>query len=859
MRKTVSLALLLTLALASVLPTLAQRGGDDRIKVSTRTAFDNARALTDGAGVLIRWQMKVENSVAGYNVYRISSGGREIVTPRILIGSSGRYGTRPAYGEEYSFFDTTGRPGSVYVVEGLAMSGGRFTSKEITAISVKSLEAEVGTSSQTYIDAANSTNSNIEERTSVLSGELQDLVSLYEQEPDPVNQIWVAAQPGAKIAVKKDGFYRVTAAELQSANFPVNSDSSKWRMFMNGREQAIIVGAGGQYVEFYGKAVDTAETDTRVYYLISDTVAGKRIGSKVLRQIPGAASAANYAVVGLKKQRTTYIDLLFNGDEENYVGDLFADAPKRIPFNLSGVDFTIPTAEIKINIRGWSNNPHQVLARLNGFELPLITQFGQVFYSGTFTVPTSHLLEGANEIELSSHNAGDYNLFDNVSVSYSRKYVADQNKISFSAPGSRKIDIAGFSTSNVRVFDMTFDGNPVLISNVSVASSGSEFIAKIPSSRMMVGYAIEDSALLQAGAITENLPSSLSGTANDADMLIISYSSSPFMNAAEAWAAYRRTGDGGRHTVKVIDIADIYDEFSYGRVGYEPVKAFLEHASTEWTTHPGYALFLGDSTRDMRHYEQPSPYLNLIPSHPVSLILQESFSDDALGDFDDDGLSDMAIGRIPAQTAAQVSAAFNKTVRYEAAQQSFSRGVLFAHDVPLGYDFEGMNQQLSALLPPGTPVSVVSAGEADAHPNLVARQNEGKFLINYSGHGATGLWANSGFFNLNSVPELTNANNPSVYSMLTCMNGYFVLPNGDSLSESLLFSPTGGAAAAWASTSETTPDIQLIMAIRFFETMSTGNIHTIGDLVKDAKTVLDQGADVKLSWVLLGDPAMKLP
>jgi hypothetical protein len=93
--------------------------------------------------------------------------------------------------------------------------------------------------------------------------------------------------------------------------------------------------------------------------------------------------------------------------------------------------------------------------------------------------------------------------------------------------------------------------------------------------------------------------------------------------------------------------------------------------------------------------------------------------------------------------------------------------------------------------------------------------------------------------------------------MLTCLNGYFVQPN-DSLSEVLIKNPNGGAAATWASSGLTTPDVQEQMATRFFSQLGAGNITRIGDLIKDAKTAITFGRDVRLSWVLLGDPAMKV-
>ncbi len=861
MRKTATAALLFTFAFAAFSPSFAQRSLDSRSngKVRALTAFDNAQAITDGAGALVRWQMKTETNVAAYNIYRIGNEGKVLVNPTPILGSKSRVGDRTAYAESYEFFDLDGSAGATYVVEGVRMDGTNFSTKEFAATSVRNLEAFAGRSSAAYIEARNSTNSNVESRTSALNSELSDLVSLYAQEPDPENQLWIAARPGAKLSVKREGFYRVSSAELATANFPVNSDSSKWRLFTNGVEQAITIGPNNQYIEFYGRGVDTPETDSRIYYLVEDTIPGKRIGSKVMRQIPGNAASTSYDVVAVKKERNAYIPNLFNGpDEENYVGRLIQNQATFINFNLSGIDYSKPTADITVHLYGYSFGLHEVKPILNGHELPLIRQFDFVRYFQKITIPTSHLLEGANELELSGHAPSDFNNFDKIEIAYARKFVTEDNKISFFTPGSRKVDISGFTTANVRVFDMTFEGNPVLVTNVPVVEGDEGYTAKIPSGRMMVGYAVEDTALLQVSVITENFPSTLAASSNAAEMLIISHSNPGFLNAAETWANYRRSADGGRFVVKVVNATDIFDEFGYGIIGPKSLKAFLSHANEEWATKPKYVLILGDGSYDPRNYEGFGAF-NLVPSQSVSLISAESVSDDALVDFDDDGLSEVAIGRVPARTAVQVTTAFNKMVTFEADQQIYSRGVLFAHDLPLGYDFENMSQQLAQKLPAGTPVSMVSVGEQNALPNLVSRINEGKLFINYSGHGSAGLWANSGFFTVNTVPQVTNLQNPSFYSMLTCLNGLFTRPSAEAFAEALLFSPVGGAAASWASSSETTPDIQLIMGLRFVDTMSNGNLDRVGDLVKDAKLSISAGADVRLSWVLFGDPAMRMP
>ena len=94
--------------------------------------------------------------------------------------------------------------------------------------------------------------------------------------------------------------------------------------------------------------------------------------------------------------------------------------------------------------------------------------------------------------------------------------------------------------------------------------------------------------------------------------------------------------------------------------------------------------------------------------------------------------------------------------------------------------------------------------------------------------------------------------------MLTCLNGFFINLTNDSLAEALIKGENGGAVAAWASTGLTTPDVQEIMAARFFYQVATGTIPRMGDLVKDAKTVIPGGSDVRLSWALIGDPMLKV-
>lgn len=135
--------------------------------------------------------------------------------------------------------------------------------------------------------------------------------------------------------------------------------------------------------------------------------------------------------------------------------------------------------------------------------------------------------------------------------------------------------------------------------------------------------------------------------------------------------------------------------------------------------------------------------------------------------------------------------------------------------------------------------------------------NSGKYVVNWAGHGLTGTWGSADFFNLFMAPQLTNTNNLSIFTMLTCNNGQFQNTFNESLAEALL-KANGGAVAAWASSGKTTPDVQEFMALRFYQQIGLGNITRLGDLIRDAKLNVTGATDARLTFLLIGDPMLKV-
>src|SRR5581483_7010110 len=93
---------------------------------------------------------------------------------------------------------------------------------------------------------------------------------------DMVTSAMLAGQPAITIAVNQEGWYRVTQAQLGAAGLDTQADPKSYRLIDEGVEDPIAVSDSGD-IEFYGVGIDTAYSDTRVYWLIWGGMPGQRL------------------------------------------------------------------------------------------------------------------------------------------------------------------------------------------------------------------------------------------------------------------------------------------------------------------------------------------------------------------------------------------------------------------------------------------------------------------------------------------------------------------------------------------------------------------------------------------------------
>jgi hypothetical protein len=414
------------------------------------------------------------------------------------------------------------------------------------------------------------------------------------------------------------------------------------------------------------------------------------------------------------------------------------------------------------------------------------------------------------------------------------------------------VTIHGFSSNNVRVYDVTDANNVVeLTANSQRSATGYSVTTATPGGtgmRRVLALAAERAATV--AGLKANTPSQWLKPSHNADLVIVTHNS---LAAELAPLAALRRAQGLR--VETLDIEDIYDELNHGHKSVNALSSFLAYAAKSWAGKLRYVLLAGDASFDPRNYRGNGDS-DLVPTRLVDAGSLETASDDALVDFNADDLPDLAIGRLPARTAAEARRMVERLMAYEKATPL--QETVLVSDANDGFNFETALESLRTLLPKGEQATLIARaklGDTAARTALLTALNRGPRVVNYAGHGSFDFWRGNLLTKTDAL-ALNNGSQASVYVMMTCLNGYFIEPSADGLSEALLKSAKGGAVAAWASSGFTAANGQALMNRAVFPALFTAG-KRLGDATREAKAATAD-AEVRRTWILFGDPTMRL-
>ncbi|MEO6391183.1 MAG: C25 family cysteine peptidase [Pyrinomonadaceae bacterium] len=837
----------------------------------TEVKLASFSARTDGADTLITWQTGFEVSNLGYVLYREDASGKLVpVTPSVVAGSALVAGGEMRFeaGLSFAWWDRSqnGQAGTKYWLEAIDLDGSHETFGPFVT-ELGSLPTSRPPQSKLLSDLRGGDEYKREREFAALSprGGMAQSRSpksgggTLNAAPDLVRQFELAADPSAiKLSVPQSGWFRAVRSQLVAAGLPVGAANSNLQLFLNGVEVPIEVSDADGSVSFYGQGLDTLETGKNVYWLRAGSTPGLRISRRVGER-PAARNGTdlvgldNFAMTVERRDRVLYFSSLLNGEGNNFFGPVLAANPVSQTLYVRDLDVDAGgSANLEISVVGLTVQAHQVQVKLNGTTVGVINSTDRQQPVWNMPVSRSLLVEGQNVVTLQSVGAGsDVSLTDYIRLTYPRQYRAFSGAGEFTVPAGRPVRIGGFGGEKIQVLDVTDPNQPQIFefSAVSVGQSGFEF--NLPGASVDRRLLVTDQNVVPSSVsnLIGNHASTLNvydGTARQLVMIAPEQ-----MHAALTPLIAQRERQG--INTKLVDIEDVFDEFGYGMHTALAVKNFLSHARTHWGTAPDYVLLVGDSTYDPRNYLLQGEN-DLVPTKLVDTDFMETSSDDWFVDFDNDTIAEMAIGRLPLRTSAQLDVVVAKLLTYDDQPAEAQRKALLVSDT----DFTVASQQVAANLPAGTVVTSIYRGtdtDAALRQQLLDGLNSGPAIVNFTGHGQVGNWTGGGLFTLTDPATLTNVR-PSIYITLSCLNNFSHDAYQDSIGEALLKSEHG-AAAVWGSSGITFSDPQVVMAMRLYGQYSAVAGVRLGDAIRQAKSAT-YSPDVRRTWLLFGDPTMRL-
>ena len=831
-------------------------------------------------GVLLQWRTGYEIDNLGFNLYREVDGVRSKVNAGLIAGSgltSGR-GTAVTAELSYARWDLDAPATAVYWLEDIDFNGKTTLHGPVTPVAGTLQSPETVTVSADLKDLGRRT-----KHRRVMVKHNDDFSRDFRRGRNPSapkpqgaaeTQVALAAQASIKIGVKTAGWYRITRADLVAAGLNPSVDPRMLHLFSDGTEQSMRVGgeADGRFdaIEFYGVGLDSPYADTNVYWLAAGNARGLRFDT--VGAPAGAAvqnSRASFWSTLQRKDRSIYFAALKNGDAENWFGPMVSADPLDVVMTVDHVDHDAAApAQLTVTLQGVTNaadgsNGHYVSVLVNGVEVGEVDFEGQENSQQTLSLPVSALVDGDNTITLVALGGDvDLSLLDVLSLGYWHTYRADNDMLRFSVDQPGPITIGGFASPAIRVVDVTDGANSFELRG-AVKSEGNGYSSITVRS---TGYgsrtllAFTDATMATPAFVIANQPSNWHAATHAHDYLAISHGD--FVEQVRPLVAARE--QQGHHAA-LVDVEDIYDEFSFGEKTPQALRDFLQWAKAHWRETPKFVVLVGDATVDPRDYAEMGA-ADFVPTKqvPMSSVTLESASDDWFVDFNNDGLPDVAIGRLSVRTPEQAEAVVSKIVEYDRTPvQAWTKSVLLVADDDENGAFAEQSEVLASSLPASYTASRVYRGwlgDVLAHDTLAARVNEGQLVVNYTGHGSVGIWGSNGQL-LTGADVAANFTNrprlPFVVAM-NCLNGMFnQVWDEESLAESLLRSPNGGASAVWASSSVTSSATQALVDRELFRLIFSGTYATLGEAVAAAKRAVSV-PDLRRSWIFFGDPAQHL-
>jgi hypothetical protein len=732
-----------------------------------------------------------------------------------------------------------------------------------------------------------------------------------------------------KIGVNADGIYKVTCGQLADAKgsapniIPTTLQLFK-QVYTTPVELAINVVGGWElsctandYVEFFGQAPNAKYTNTNIYWLRYGVETGKRMQQRDGTPGMGTPATVFTKTVHLEQNLLyrAYIPMLENTD--HWYWTLFYATNPAIPSTVQA-DYALSidnlttesfSASLQIDMQGYTTGNHRTIISVNGTQIDDTTWSGPSERLATIMFNQSLLTPGMNTIRVNepTANSGMVAYLNYFNISYRGTFSTTTDILRFQQTISDtwQYQINGFSASSIETFDIT---DPLNVAQVisGTVSGGSPFTLQFSDASPTPREYIVTAQQKNPTSVVFDTASSLRSATNGADYIVIAH---PTLLSDVQPLATLRNSQFAR-PVQVVDVQDVYDEFSDGLVDAQAIRDFLQYAYNFWQSPaPSYVLLVGAGNFDPKGYcltpcnpgtwseiNTPAnstfipPYLRMVDPY-----IGETVSDNQFVAFNgDNNLPNTYIGRLPADTPADASALVSKIVAYEnpPAGQWRSTTAFVADNafdqygnLDPGGNFFYFSDEIASN-PTYYPTSLIAdriyynpctdtvsypwcalpypsySTATAAHNAIISAINSGRLFVNYIGHGAISLWASENLFANSDFSGLTNGNRTPIMLELTCNTGYFIYPDpqAQSLAKLNVNLSGKGAVASWAASGQGLVTGHDLLEKGFFDAVMNQGTRQLGPAIMAGKVFLfasGENLDLIDTTLLLGDPATR--
>ena len=713
-----------------------------------------------------------------------------------------------------------------------------------------------------------------------------------------------------KIRIFEDGLYRLDARWFAESGIAL-SDLDRLQMFSNGEEIPLLIEDGGdgaldagEGVVFWGTFRRAPDRDfeseygkEHIYFLRVGRESGLRY-----THVNGAPVNNAPEISHFWSRKHVEIDSTFealgharNAARDHWfwrrtaspsrAGDPPVDVVMPIPLpglrREAGGNAQIRTGMHSLTLNQNIDPDHYAVIRIQ--DGPIIAEArwdGQDAHLATGTAPVSALSDtthialqtpGDPSFPLEPIPYVDHVFLNWVEITYPRRFEATDGALRFSldtAPSRRAISIANFDAARIWVLNLDareiidqvqVDGN--LHATFEIVEQG-DFVA------------VDESALKRPALGERDTPANLRGFSG-AEYLIIS--GADFMDAAEQLAAHRRARG---LSALAVDVADVYDEFSFGQVDAEAIRRFVQYGFRSWAKRPVHVLLFGRFSFDYRNVfgQTRVARRNAVPGMPFQSPNRGlAFTDEFFGRIDRDLFMDVFVGRFSISRVSQANAVVQKVIDYDETPpaQWRDRVLLMANwDADDPRKFIGTSDSLATFTEAiGLENFKVHHDEnTPPEPNASSREvirqiNEGRLVVNFIGHGSAASISKffAGTFQqgaFNYMSQIQNRERLPLFIGMSCLNGLYWDSRIISLAEEMTNKRDGGAIAYISASSLAFIRINNELNLALFQHTFQNGVLAFGQSLALAKmtelAVLPSSELGLVTMNLIGDPAQQI-